>query len=159
MRHEHNKHHDHEHNHHDHEDGNNAKLAASATFHCLMGCGLGEVIGMVLATMIGLGNVQSITLAVILGFVFGFFLGLRPLLKANIPFSHAFKQVLVAEGLSIAVMETAEVMAEVYTPGVMNAGLGEGIFWVGICFALIAGFVAAYPVNYVLVKRGVRHYY
>ena len=78
---------------------------------------------MVLATMIGLGNVQSITLAVILGFVFGFFLGLRPLLKANLPFSHAFKQVLVAEGLSIAVMETAEVLAEVYTPGVMSAGL------------------------------------
>ena len=112
---------------------------------------------MVLATMIGLGNVQSITLAVILGFVFGFFLGLRPLLKANIPFSPAFKQVLVAQGLSIAVMETAEVMAEVYTPGVMSAGLGEGIFWLGMCFALIAGFVAAYPVNYVLVKRGVRH--
>ena len=75
---------------------------------------------MVLATMIGLGNVQSITLAVILGFVFGFFLGMRPLLKANIPFSHAFKQVLVAEGLSIAVVETPEVLAEVYTPGVMS---------------------------------------
>ena len=124
MGHQHDAHHDHGHHHHDHEPVNNAKLAASATFHCLMGCGLGEVIGMVLATMIGLGNVQSITLAVILGFVFGFFLGLRPLLKANIPFSHAFKQVLVVEGLSIA---------------------------------LIAGFVAAYPVNYVLVKRGVRH--
>ena len=149
---------EHEHDtHHDHEPVNNAKLAASATFHCLLGCGLGEVVGMVLATMIGLGNVQSITLAVILGFVFGFFLGLRPLLKANLPFSHAFKQILVAEGLSIAVMETAEVMAEVYTPGVMSAGLGEGIFWLGMCFALIAGFVAAYPVNYVLVKRGVRH--
>ena len=157
MGHQHDAHHDHGHHHHDHEPVNNAKLAASATFHCLMGCGLGEVIGMVLATMIGLGNVQSITLAVILGFVFGFFLGLRPLLKANIPFSHAFKQVLVAEGLSIAVMETAEVMAEVYTPGVMSAGLGEGIFWLGMCFALIAGFVAAYPVNYVLVKRDVRH--
>ena len=159
MEHQHDAHHDHGHHHHDHEPVNNAKLAASATFHCLTGCGLGEVIGMVLATMIGLGNVQSITLAVILGFVFGFFLGLRPLLKANIPFSHAFKQVLVAEGLSIAVMETAEVMAEVYTPGVMSAGLGEGIFWLGMCFALIAGFVAAYPVNYVLVKRGVRQYH
>ena len=54
-------------------------------------------------------------------------------------------------------LPTAEVMAEVYTPGVMSAGLGEGIFWLGMCFALIAGFAAAYPVNYVLVKRGVRH--
>ena len=63
----------------------------------------------------------------------------------------------MAEGLSIAVMETAEVLAEVYTPGVMNAGLSDGIFWIGMVLALMAGFVAAYPVNYVLVKRGVRH--
>ena len=75
MGHQHDAHHDHGHHHHDHEPVNNAKLAASATFHCLMGCGLGEVIGMVLATMIGLGNVQSITLAVILGYVIGFFPG------------------------------------------------------------------------------------
>ena len=48
-------------------------------------------------------------------------------------------------------------LAEVYTPGVMSAGLSDGIFWIGMVLALMAGFVAAYPVNYVLVKRGVRH--
>ncbi|MEE2877242.1 MAG: DUF4396 domain-containing protein [Candidatus Neomarinimicrobiota bacterium] len=70
---------------------NNAKLAASATFHCLLGCGVGEVVGMILATMIGLGSVQSIVLAVSLGFLFGFFFGMRPFLKAELPFSHAFQ--------------------------------------------------------------------
>ncbi len=67
------------------------------------------------------------------------------------------KQVLVAEGLSILVMETAEVLVEVYTPGVMQAGLSSPVFWLGMLLALAAGFAAAYPVNYVLVGRGIRH--
>ncbi len=149
-----NKHHAH-HDHHDRES--HVKLALSTTLHCLLGCGLGEVVGMVIATAIGLNNVSSIVLAVTLGFVFGFVLGMRPLLKARFSFARAFKTVLIAEGLSIAVMETAEVLVEVYTPGVMSAGLTDGIFWLGMLLALVAGFVAAFPVNYILVRRGIRH--
>ena len=69
----------------------------------------------------------------------------------------AIRQVLIAEGLSIAVMETAEVLVEVYTPGVMEAGLTSGLFWGGMSLALLAGFIAAFPINYVLVGRGIRH--
>ena len=114
---------------------------------------------MIIARAIGLGTVSSIALAVVLGFVFGFVLGMRPLLKAKFDFARAFKTVLVAEGLSIAVMETAEVLVEVYTPGVMAAGLTSGIFWLGMGLALLAGFIAAFPVNYILVRRGVRHHH
>ena len=149
-----NKHHAH-HDHHEKESY--VKLALSTTLHCLLGCGLGEVVGMVIATALGLGNVSSIALAVTLGFVFGFVLGMRPLLKARFSFARAFKTVLIAEGLSIAVMETAEVLVEVYTPGVMSAGLTDGVFWWGMLLALVAGFVAAFPVNYILVGRGIRH--
>ena len=48
------------------------RLAASATNHCLTGCGIGEVLGMVLATWWGWGNAASIALAIGLAFVFGY---------------------------------------------------------------------------------------
>ncbi len=133
------------------------RLATSATAHCLAGCGLGEVVGVIIGVALGLTAVATIVLAVSLGFVFGFALGLIPLLRAGFSRSWALKQVLVAEGLSIAVMETAEVLVEVYTPGVMSSGLLSPIFWGGMLLALSAGFVAAWPVNYWLVGKGIRH--
>jgi len=149
------------HNHHSIDNIENqqshSKLAVSATVHCLIGCGLGEVTGMIIGTALSFNNTNTIILAVVLGFVFGFILGMRPLLKAGFNYNRAFKQVLIAEGLSIAVMETAEVLIEVYTPGVMQAHLHEPIFWIGMALALIAGFLAAFPVNYYMIKRGVGH--
>ncbi|MCH7877929.1 MAG: DUF4396 domain-containing protein [candidate division Zixibacteria bacterium] len=133
------------------------KLATSATAHCLLGCGIGEVIGVIIGTALAWSNVQTIILAVSLGFVFGFALGLIPLLRARFQLRDALRQVLLAEGLSIVVMETAEVLIEVYTPGVMDAGLTSWVFWGGMMLALVAGFIAAFPVNYVLVGRGIRH--
>ena len=133
------------------------KLATSATIHCLAGCGLGEVAGIVIGSALGLTMVATIVLAVSLGFVFGFALGLIPLLRAGFSRSRALKQVLFAEGLSIAVMETTEVLVEVYTPGVMSAGLSSPVFWGGMLLALAAGFIAAWPVNYWLVGMGIRH--
>lgn len=152
-----------EHDHHVHENhkapttGEKLKLATSATAHCLSGCGLGEIVGVIIGKALALSNVYTIVLAVILGFVFGFALGLIPLLKARFRLKDAVRQVMIAEGLSIAVMETAEVLVEVYTPGVMAAGLTSWLFWAGMLLALIAGFIAAFPVNYVLVGRGIRH--
>lgn len=134
-----------------------AKLAFSATLHCLLGCGIGEVIGIIIGTALLWTNVNTLILAVALGFVFGFILGIRPYLKAGFNLKKAFKIVLIAEGLSIAVMETAEVLVEVYTPGVMAAGLASWVFWAGMLLALTAGFIAAYPVNYILIGRGIRH--
>ncbi len=134
-----------------------ARLAASATIHCLLGCGFGEVVGVVIGVALALSNVATLSLAVTLGFVFGFALGLIPLMRAGLGWSHSVKQVLVAEGLSILVMETAEVLVQVYTPGVMEAGLSSPLFWFGMLLALVAGFIDAYPVNYILEGKGIRH--
>ncbi|HVG40997.1 MAG TPA: DUF4396 domain-containing protein [Chitinophagaceae bacterium] len=135
----------------------NMKLAISATLHCLVGCGIGEVVGMVIAAYFGMTMTASMVLAILLGFVFGFALGIIPLIKRGISFSRALKIVLVAEGLSIVVMETFEVLTQLFIPGVMEATLSDGIFWVGMIAALIVGFIAALPVNYYMIKRGVRH--
>ena len=133
------------------------RLATSATAHCLAGCGVGEVLGVVIGVALALSRTVTIVLAVGLGFVFGFALGIIPLLRAGYTTRWAFKQVLVAEGLSIAVMETAEVLVEIYTPGVMGSGLSSPLFWGGMLLALTAGFAAAYPVNYWLIGKGIRH--
>src|SRR5688572_12399972 len=97
---------------------NHFSLAISATLHCLIGCGLGEVLGMVIGTWLHMNNVSTTILAIILGFILGFAFGMIPLMRAGFLFSKAFKQVLIAEGLSIAVMEAFEVMVQIYTPGV-----------------------------------------
>lgn len=133
------------------------KLALSATVHCLLGCGLGEVSGMIIGAGFHLNNATTIIISVILGFVGGFALGIIPLKRSGYAFGRAFKIVLIAEGLSIAVMETVEVLTQVYTPGVMDSHLTDPIFWIGMMLGLIAGFIAAFPVNYILISRGIRH--
>ena len=143
----------------DYPEASQTRLAMSATIHCLAGCGLGEVMGIVIGVALGLTTLLTLVLGVILGFVFGFALGIMPLLRASFSIQWAVKQVLVAEGLSIAVMETAEVLVEIYTPGVMSAGLSSPRFWAGMLLALAAGFVAAFPVNYILVGKGIRHHH
>ena len=135
------------------------RLATTATVHCLAGCGVGEVVGVVIGVSLGLTTVVTVLLGVVLGFVFGFALGIMPLLRASFSMKWAAKQVLVAEGLSIAVMESAEVLVQVYTPGVMDAGLSSPLFWAGMLLALTAGFVAAFPVNYILVGKGIKHHH
>lgn len=148
---------------HDHESAkvrqkeNHFLLALSATLHCLIGCGLGEVLGMIIGTWLGWDNTSTMILAITLGFVLGFAFGIIPLLRAGYSVKAAFRQVLVAEGLSIAVMETVEVLVQVNTPGVMDAHLHEWTFWKGMLLGLAAGFVAAFPVNYLFIKKGFRH--
>ena len=150
---------DHKHTSHNHvpETASQLSLAHSATWHCLMGCGLGEVVGVIIGTALEFPLVHTMVLAVVLGFVFGFIFGLRPLLRAGFDFSRALRQVFIAETLSIVVMEATQVLVQVYTPGVMQAGLLSWIFWLGMGLALVAGYIAAFPVNYVLVGKGIRH--
>lgn len=134
-----------------------ARLAVIATLHCLLGCGIGEVAGIVIGTYLGWGMVATMVLAISLGFVFGFLLGVIPLLRKGFSMAGAFKIVFAAEFLSIAVMEAFEAGTQLIIPGVMQAGLNDAIFWLGMLAALAVGFVAAFPVNYYLIKRGVRH--
>ena len=136
---------------------NHYLLAASATLHCLLGCGLGEVLGMSIGTWLHWSNLATMALAIILGFVLGFVFGMVPLIRAGFSLKQAFRQVLIAEGLSIAVMETVEVLVQVNAPGVMDAHLTGWLFWKGMLMGLVAGFIAAYPVNLIFIKKGIRH--
>jgi hypothetical protein len=133
------------------------RLAASATNHCLTGCVLGEVVGMVIATSLGWGDVASIALAVALAFLFGYTLTSVPLLRAKLPLATVVPIALAADTVSIAIMELIDNAAMLLVPGAMEAGLGDLRFWA----PLLGGFVIAWPfafaVNRAMIRRGKGH--
>jgi Domain of unknown function (DUF4396) len=143
--------------HGDHAMGSVNAMAASATLHCLTGCAIGEIAGLILGTALGLGNVATIALAVGLAFLFGYLLSTLPLVKAGLGFFGALGLVLAADTLSIATMEAVDNAVMAAIPGAMDAGLTNPVFWVGMMVALTAAFVAAYPVNRYLLRRGKGH--
>jgi hypothetical protein len=132
-------------------------LAASATLHCLTGCAIGEILGLMIGTAIGLSAVQTIALAVGLAFLFGYALSSVPLVQAGMGLGRALKVVLVADTLSIVVMEVVDNSVMAAVPGAMDAGLVSPVFWIAMILALSAAFVAAFPVNRYLIDRGKGH--
>ncbi len=133
------------------------RLSLSATAHCLTGCGIGEVLGLVIGTMLGWGTIPTIVLAVVLAFFFGYGLTLHPLLKAGMTFRAAAPLALAADTVSITVMEIVDNAVMLVIPGAMNAGLTDPLFWGSLTLALAVAFLAAFPVNRWLIGRGRGH--
>ncbi|GAA2840169.1 DUF4396 domain-containing protein [Nonomuraea rubra] len=132
-------------------------MAAQATLHCLTGCAIGEVLGMVIGAWAGLSNVATIVLAVALAFVFGYALTMRGVLRAGVDFRSALKVALAADTISIAVMEILDNGVMLIVPGAMDAGLASWLFWVALAGALLVAFVLTTPVNKWLISRGKGH--
>lgn len=149
-------HHHAAHQHGDTKPNMNA-MAVSATLHCLTGCAIGEVLGLVIGTMLGLGTIQTIALAIGLAFVFGYTLSTLPLLRAGLGFFVALSVVLAADTLSIATMEIVDNAVMALIPGAMDAGIVNPLFWISMPIALAAAFAAAYPVNRYLLSKGKGH--
>jgi hypothetical protein len=133
------------------------RLAVSATLHCLTGCAIGEVLGMVLATWWGWGDAASIALAVTLAFFFGYALTIGPVLRSGLPLRQAIKVALAADTLSIFVMETVDNAVLLAVPGAMDSHLTGPLFWGSLAFALAVAFVVTVPVNRMLIRRGKGH--
>ncbi len=133
------------------------RLAVSATNHCLTGCGIGEVLGMVLATWWGWSDAASIALAVALAFFFGYLLSLVPLLRAGTALGAAVGIALAADTLSIATMELVDNAVLLLWPGAMDAGLDDVLFWVSLAIALAVAWGPTFLVNRALIRRGKGH--
>jgi len=133
------------------------RLAAQATNHCLTGCGIGEVLGMVLATWWGWGDVASIALAVALAFFFGYLLTMIPLLRAETALGAAVGIALVADTLSITTMEIVDNAVLLLWPGAMDAGLDDLLFWGSLAIALAVAWGPTFVVNRALIRRGKGH--
>jgi hypothetical protein len=131
--------------------------AVSATLHCLTGCAIGEVLGMVIGTSAGFPTWGTVVLSVALAFFFGYLLTMRGVLKAGIGFAAAVKLALAADTLSILVMEIVDNAVMVVVPGAMDAGLTSFLFWGSLAFALLVAFVLTVPVNRWMISRGRGH--
>jgi hypothetical protein len=133
------------------------RTAVSATLHCLTGCAIGEVLGMVISTALGWHDAASILLAVALAFLFGYALAIRPVLKAGIGFRQALGVALAADTVSIAVMELVDNAILLAIPGAMDAGVTSLLFWASLAVALAVAFVVTVPVNRWMIARGKGH--
>jgi hypothetical protein len=132
-------------------------LALSATLHCLTGCAIGEVTGMIIGTALGWSEWGTVALAVALAFLFGYTLTSLPLLRGGLALSAVVPIALASDTLSIAIMEVVDNAIMLAIPGAMEAGLDNELFWGSLSVALaVAGF-AAFPANRWLLKRGKGH--
>lgn len=132
-------------------------MAVSATLHCLTGCAIGEVLGLIIGTALGLSTIATIALAVSLAFLFGYTLSTLPLLRAGLGVGTALSVVLAADTLSIATMEVVDNAVMALVPGAMDAGLVNPVFWLAMPLALTVAFFVALPVNKWLLARGKGH--
>jgi len=133
------------------------RSAVQATLHCLTGCAIGEILGMVLATALGFGNALSIAVSVALAFVFGYGLTLRPVIEAGVPPRRALRLAVASDTVSIATMELVDNAFILLVPGAIAAGLADGLFWWSLLLSLVIAFVLTVPVNRWLIVRGRGH--
>jgi Domain of unknown function (DUF4396) len=133
------------------------RVAFSATVHCLTGCAIGEVLGLVIGTALGLGNLETIVIAVLLAFFFGYLLTMLPLLRSGIGLAAAIPVALAADTISITIMEIVDNAIILAIPGAMEAGLTAPLFWGSLAISLLIAGVVAYPANRWLIARGRGH--
>jgi hypothetical protein len=133
------------------------RLAFSATAHCLTGCAIGEVLGMVIGTALGWGDVATIALAVVLAFFFGYSLTMIPLLRSGLALATVLPLAFASDTISITIMEIVDNLIMLVIPGAMEAGLTNLLFWGSLAFALLVAGAAAFPVNRYLISRGKGH--
>jgi hypothetical protein len=148
---------DHAH-HHSHARGaTTLGTSASATLHCLTGCIIGEVAGLALGVELGLGTWPTIALATFLSYVSGFTLGLLPVMKdRGVGLLAAFRIIWIGEAVSIGVMEIAMNYIDYRMGGMAAPTVMSWMFWRGLLAAVPAGFLAAWPVNYWLLRRNLK---
>jgi hypothetical protein len=132
-------------------------MAAKATLHCLTGCAIGEILGMVIGTALMWDNVPTMVLAITLAFLFGYSFTLFAVRRAGLDFKTAIKVALAADTVSIAVMEFVDNGIIALTPGAMDAHLSDGLFWSALLGGFAVAFLITTPVNKWMIGRGKGH--
>ncbi|MFB9602028.1 DUF4396 domain-containing protein [Streptomyces roseofulvus] len=132
-------------------------MAVKATLHCLTGCAIGEVLGMIIGTALGWGNAPTMVLAIVLAFFFGYSLTLWAVKRAGLTLKAAVGVALAADTISITVMEIVDNAVLLVVPGAMDAHLSDALFWGALAFAFLVAFLVTTPVNKWMIGRGKGH--
>ena len=123
--------------------------------HCYSGCGAGEIVGVLIAVGIfAAGNGWTAAVTFTFAYLFGLGLTVGPLMQDGVAFAQAVKDALISETPSIAVMEIVAIGVDLWLAG--SAGMGDVRFWTSMIASLTCGLLAAYPVNLVLLRFGVK---
>ncbi len=132
-----------------------------STMHCAAGDGIGIIAGAAIAALVELGGLADLALEYVLGFGFGwvFFqaFAMRDMYDGS--FARSLRATFVPELLSMNLLMAGMVATmKMLMPAVEGAGdpLRPG-FWFVMSMAMIVGFALAYPVNWWLVTRGLKH--
>jgi hypothetical protein len=133
------------------------RTAFLATVHCLTGCAIGEVLGMVIGTAAGFSTIGTVVLSIALAFLFGYTLTSLPLLRSGMALAVVAPIALASDTISITIMEIVDNTIMVLIPGAMDAGPGNPGFWAALAAALLIAGTAAYPANRWLIARGKGH--
>jgi len=123
--------------------------------HCYSGCGAGEVTGISIA--LGLLAMDELGVAAVtfaFAYVFGYALTVGPLMQDGVSFSQAMWDAFLAETPSITVMEVVAIGTDLWLAG--EPGLTDVLFWSALVVSLSLGLVAAYPINVLLIRQGVK---
>src|SRR5882762_7818496 len=123
------------------------KQAISHTLHCLAGCSVGEVLGMVLTTALNWSNTLNIIVSIILSFFFGYLLTIISLYRHNITAWQAIKTAVATDTTSIISMEAIDNVFIWLVPGAINAQLNSSLFWYSLLASLVVAFNLTVPVN------------
>lgn len=141
-----------------HAHSSNPLIASlQATIHCLTGCIVGEVAGVAIGVTLGLDVWLTITLATTLAYISGFTLGVLPVMKSQqLAFWPALKLIWLGEAISIGVMEIVMNTVDYHMGGMSAPSILHWTFWQGFLYAVPAGFLAAWPVNWWLLSRNIK---
>ncbi|SES12926.1 protein of unknown function [Tranquillimonas rosea] len=131
------------------------RRAFRSVAHCYSGCGMGEVAGLVIAAgLLALGNLWVALITFTMAYVAGFALTVGPMVQGGTDMRTAVKDAVIAETPSITIMEVVAIGIDLWLSG--DAGMGDVLFWSSLIVSLTCGLVAAYPVNILLIAKGVK---
>jgi hypothetical protein len=133
------------------------KLAIAATAHCLTGCGIGEVLGMVITNAPHRKAGASIVVSIILAFLIGYSLSLRPLLKSGVGVRASLRLALASDTISITSMEITDNLVLLLIPSALAARINTPLFWISLAISLGVAFIVTVPINRWLILRGKGH--
>ena len=115
------------------------------------------MLGLVIGTALGWGNLPTIALAIALAFLFGYSFTVCRCCGQVWRSRLSFRSRWPRTRFSITVMEIVDNAVVLVIPGAMEAGLADPLFWGSLGFALAVAWVVAFPVNRWLIARGRGH--
>jgi hypothetical protein len=129
------------------------KQAIKHTVHCVIGCGIGEIVGMLIASALGWHRIGRLPLAIVLAFVFGYALTYRGIRKNVSSSKEAFKITATTDTVSIATMEVVDNTIEFIIPNALLVTAAQPRFWWGLALSLSIAFVITVFVNRYMISK------